>query len=125
MRKFIKSGSYAWTGFFYHLKTQHAFRVEFAWCVAVLILFIVMDVAGFNISGIKWLFFVLSATTLLRSETINTAVEQLADVCERKKDIDIMHIKDMASSYVMIAIGAFIIVNVYILVSALMEGRAV
>ena len=57
----------------------------------------------FRISTIEWLFVVSAVFRVLSHEAINTSVEELSDVCESKKDLDIKNVKDTAAGSVLLA----------------------
>lgn len=57
----------------------------------------------YHISAIEWVVLVLAIQVVLTLETINTAIENLADFVSTERNEKIMRIKDLAAAGVLIA----------------------
>ena len=56
-----------------------------------------------RISSIEWFFISWSITTVLLSEMVNTAVEHVIDLIQKKKDLSAKLAKDVAAGAVLIS----------------------
>lgn len=109
--KFINSTMHAIKGIVYTLKTERNFRIQIVIAIITIIL-------GFyyKLNSIEWMFISSAIFRVLSYETINTSVENLSDVCEKKKDIDIKHIKDTSASYVLLSAIYSVVIGLIIFI---------
>ena len=111
MIQFIKGRTkaifYSLKGAFYLIKTEHSIQAQLFFSVCFII-------AGFyfNISKIEWLFQVLAICLVLSTESLNTAVEKLADFIHQNYHKKIGVIKDVSA-------GAVFFSAVFAIVTAL------
>jgi len=111
MIQFIKGRTkaifYSLKGAFYLIKTEHSIQAQLFFSVCFII-------AGFyfNISKIEWLFQVLAICLVLSTESLNTAVEKLADFIQPNYHKKIGVIKDVSA-------GAVFFSAVFAIVTAL------
>ncbi|MDA8641241.1 diacylglycerol kinase family protein [Flavobacteriaceae bacterium] len=115
MLKFItgrtKAIFYSIKGAFLLLKTEHSIQVQ----SIIALLFIV---AGFyfEISDIEWLFQILAICLVLCAESLNTAIEKLADFIHPDHNKKIGFIKDVAAGAVFFA-SIFALLTIYMIYS--------
>ena len=113
MIKFIKGRTkaifYSLKGAFYLIKTEHSIQAQLFFSVCFII-------AGFyfNISKIEWLFQVLAICLVLSTESLNTAVEKLADFIHPNYHKKIGVIKDVSAGAVFFSV-VFAIVTALII----------
>jgi len=107
----IKAIFYSVKGAFLLLKTEHSIQAQ----SFIALLFII---AGFyfEISGIEWLFQVLAICLVLTAESLNTAIEKLADFIHPDYNKKIGFIKDVAAGAVFFA-TIFALLTVYVIYS--------
>ena len=107
----IKAIFYSIKGAFLLLKTEHSIQAQ----SFIALLFII---AGFyfKISDIEWLFQVLAICIVLTAESLNTAIEKLADFIHPDHNKKIGFIKDVAAGAVFFA-TVFALFTVYFIYS--------
>jgi diacylglycerol kinase (ATP) len=115
MLKFItgrtKAIFYSIKGAFLLLKTEHSIQAQ----SSIALMFIV---AGFyfEISDIEWLFQILAICLVLCAESLNTAIEKLADFIHPDHNKKIGFIKDVAAGAVFFA-SIFALLTIYMIYS--------
>jgi diacylglycerol kinase (ATP) len=94
----IKSVSYALKGLIYLIKTENSIKVQ-------LFVSILMTVLGFifNITDLEWIVQILCTTLVLTAESLNTAVEKIANFIHPNYHEKIGVIKDVAAGAVAFA----------------------
>ena len=115
MFKFItgrtKAIFYAIKGAYLLLKTEHSIQVQ----SVISILFIV---AGFyfDISQLEWMFQILAICLVLTAESLNSAIEKIADFIHPDYNKKIGFIKDIAAGAVFFAavFALFVIYSIYL-----------
>jgi len=107
----IKSVGYAVKGAFKLITTEHSVMVQFS-------LSIIMIIAGFyfNIDRYEWMMQILAFGLVLGIESLNTAVEKIADFVHPEFHDRIGFIKDIAAGAVMFAALAAIAIGLLIYV---------
>lgn len=89
----LKSFKYAIKGMFLLVKTESSVTIQFVIAVIMTILGFVLD-----ISSVEWMFQLLAIGLVLVAESVNTAIEKLADFVHPKFHKDIGFIKDVAAA---------------------------
>ena len=94
----LKSVGFALRGAYFLLKTEASIQVQFT-------IVIILTILGFyfNISKVEWLFQLLAFGTVMSTEGINTAIEELANFIHPEKHKKIGLIKDISAGAVFIA----------------------
>ena len=107
----IKAIFYSIKGAFLLLKTEHSIQAQ----SFIALLFVV---AGFyfEISDIEWLFQILAICLVLCAESLNTAIEKIADFIHPDYNNKIGFIKDVAAGAVFFA-AIFALVTIYFIYS--------
>ena len=107
----IKAVFYSIKGAFLLLKTEHSIQAQ----SFIALIFII---AGFyfEISQIEWLFQVLAICLVLSTESLNTAIEKLADFIHPDHNKKIGFIKDIAAGAVFFA-SIFALLTIYMIYS--------
>lgn len=115
MLKFItgrtKAIFYSIKGAFLLLKTEHSIQAQ----SIIALLFIVVGFY-FEISDIEWLFQILAICLVLCAESLNTAIEKLADFIHPDHNKKIGFIKDVAAGAVFFA-SIFALLTIYMIYS--------
>ncbi len=108
----IKAIFYSIKGAFLLLKTEHSIQAQ----SFIALLFII---AGFyfKISDIEWMFQVLAICLVLCAESLNTAIEKLADFIHPDHNKKIGFIKDVAAGAVFFA-SIFALLTIYMIYSS-------
>lgn len=111
----LKSVGFAVKGAFKLITTEHSVMVQSS-------LVVVMIIAGFvfDISRMEWMLQILSFGLVLGIESINTAVEKIADFIHPEFHDRIGFIKDIAAGAVMFAATAAIAIGLLIYVPKLL-----
>lgn len=111
----LKSIRYALKGAFKLITTEHSVMVQFS-------LAILLIIAGFyfRISREEWMMQILAFGLVLGVESLNTAVEKIADFIHPEFHDRIGFIKDIAAGAVMFAATAAIAVGLIIYVPKLL-----
>lgn len=106
----IKAVFYSFKGAFLLLKTEHSIQAQFIISVAFII-------AGFyfEISKTEWVFQILAICLILTAESLNTAIEKIADFIHPDFNKKIGFIKDISAGAVFFAaiFALFIIYTIY------------
>lgn len=105
MSRFFQGFAFALSGLALAWREELHFRIEMACAVFALAL-------GFylNLSSFEFLFVSIAIMSVLATETLNTALEELCDKFQPTHDPHIKKIKDLAAAAVLIAsVGALAI----------------
>ncbi len=106
----IKAIFYSLRGAFYLLKTEHSIQAQ----SFISLLFLI---AGFyfEISKSEWLFQILAICLVLTTESLNSAIEKIADFIHPDFNKKIGFIKDISAGAVFFAaiFAIFIVYNIY------------
>lgn len=106
----IKAVFYSFKGAFLLLKTEHSIQAQSIIAVAFII-------AGFyfEISKTEWVFQILAICLILTAESLNTAIEKIADFIHPDFNKKIGFIKDISAGAVFFAaiFALFIIYTIY------------
>lgn len=103
MIRLIKSFLYAFKGIFFQLQYERNFRIHCFAAVAVLFL----AVRFYSFSSLEWGLLILEISLVFTAESINTALEQLANAVTIERNEKICHAKDASAGAVLcLAIGA-------------------
>ena len=94
----IKAIYYSIKGAFYLVKTEHSIQTQL-----FISLFFVLAGFYFNLSNIEWLFVVLAISLVLTAESLNSAIEKVADFIHPDYNKKIGLIKDIAAGAVFFA----------------------
>jgi possible diacylglycerol kinase len=107
--RLVRSFKYAFNGLTILVKEEQNYVVHLTTATIVVIL-------GFyyKISSIEWIVLVLAIQVVLTLETINTAIENLADFVSAERNDKIMRIKDLAAAGVLIAALTAMIIGLII-----------
>ena len=107
----LKSISFALKGAYKLITTEHSIMIQFS--IAILLV-----IAGFyfHISREEWMMQTLAVGLVLGIESLNTAVEKIADFIHPEFHERIGFIKDIAAGAVMFAATAAIVVGLLIYV---------
>lgn len=107
----LKSVGYAVKGAFKLITTEHSVMVQFS-------LAVIMIIAGFyfEIDRYEWMMQILAFGLVLGIESLNTAVEKIADFVHPEFHDKIGFIKDIAAGAVLFAAMAAIVIGLLIYV---------
>lgn len=111
VRKRIRSFGYAMKGLRILIREEHNARIHLFVAVCVLI-----AGAAFQISGMEWISVILAIGLVLSIETINAAIENLADFVSPEKHKWIQKIKDLSASAVLLSVIAAVVVGLIVFV---------
>ena len=101
----LKSIGHAFTGFFTALKDETSLKIQ-----STLGLIAVFFGFYFNISSTEWMAVVICIAAVLSAETMNSALENLADRITQEQDPYIKKAKDMGAGAVLVVATASIII---------------
>ena len=101
----LKSIGHAFTGFFTALKDETSLKIQLTLGLAA-----VFFGFYFNISSTEWMAVVICIAAVLSAETMNSAVENLADRITKEQDPYIKKAKDMGAGAVLVVATASIII---------------
>ncbi len=107
----IKAVFYSIKGAFLLLKTEHSIQAQ-----SLIALMFIIAGFYFEISQIEWLFQVLAICLVLSTESLNTAIEKLADFIHPDHNKKIGFIKDIAAGAVFFA-SIFALLTIYMIYS--------
>ena len=94
----IKAFGFAITGLIKAVKTQHALWFQLSAAAAIIVLGLYC-----NITREDWRWLILAITIVITAETMNTAIEFLADAVTKEHHEIIGHAKDVAAGAVLVA----------------------
>ena len=98
----IKAFGFAIAGLTHAIKTQHALWFQLSAAAAIILLGL-----QFNITREDWRWLIMAIAMVITAETMNTALEFLADAVTKEHHPLIGHAKDIAAGAVLVAaIGA-------------------
>ena len=94
----LKSVAYAIKGFVYLIKTESSIQIQ-------MVIAIVMTIFGFimNITSTEWMLQIFAIGLVMSAESINTAIEKLADFINPNFNEKIGILKDIAAGAVFIS----------------------
>ncbi len=116
MKKLFSSARYAVQGFFYFIRTDRNGQIEFSIALVVIALGCVL-----HISPMEWALIVLCIGIVLSAEMMNHAVEKTNDFISRDHHPEIGHIKDVASSAVMMTVLMSLVICYFVLVTKIIS----
>lgn len=109
--RLVRSFSYAFNGLKILVREEQNYVVHLTTaCIVVILGFL------YKISPIEWIVLVLAIQVVLTLETINTAIENLADFITNEKSDHIMRVKDLAAAGVLIAAITAMIIGLVIFI---------
>lgn len=100
MRKFHQSLSFATKGIKLLFKTERNFRIQ---CIIGILIILFSVIIQMEVTSLLWI--ILSVMLVIILEGVNTVVERLMDLLERKVNHDVKIVKDIASGIVLL--GSF------------------
>ncbi len=110
----IKAVKYAAKGFYYLITSEYS-------VITQVIIAIVMTILGFvmQLTATEWLFQILAIAIVLIAESLNTAVEKIADFIHPEFNKQIGHIKDIAAGAAFFAAIFAVIIGLIIYIPKL------
>ena len=106
MIRLIKSFLYAFKGIFFQLQYERNFRIH---CFAALTV-VFLAARFYSFSSLEWGLLILEIALVFTAESINTALEQLANAVTIERNEKICHAKDASAGAVLcLAIGAVVL----------------
>lgn len=106
MIRLIKSFYYAFKGILFQLQIERNFRIH---CFAAITVCF-FAARFYTFSSLEWAILVLEIALVFTAESINTALEQLANAVTIEKNERICHAKDASAGAVLcLAIGAVVL----------------
>lgn len=95
--KHLKSFKYAFSGILHSLIHEANFRVQ-------IVITVLATIAGFyfKISSTEWSVLIISFSSLLSAEVLNTSIENFLDFIIPKKSEVVRIVKDLAAGFVLI-----------------------
>ncbi len=108
----FKAVFYSIKGAFLLLKTEHSIQAQ-----SLIALMFIIAGFYFEISQIEWLFQVLAICLVLCAESLNTAIEKLADFIHPDHNKKIGFIKDVSAGAVFFA-SIFALLTIYMIYSS-------
>jgi len=95
--KHLKSFKYAFSGILHSLIHEANFRVQ-------IVITVLATIAGFyfKISSTEWSVLIISFSSLLSAEVLNTSIENSLDFIIPKKSEVVRIVKDLAAGFVLI-----------------------
>ena len=107
----LKSLTFAFKGAYKLITTEHSVMVQ-----STIVLLMIIAGFVFHISRIEWMLQILAFGLVLAIESINTAVEKIADFIHPEFHEKIGFIKDIAAGAVMFAAAAAFVIGLLIYV---------
>ena len=106
MIRLIKSFLYAFKGIFFQIQYERNFRIHCFAAMAVIFL----GARFYSFSSLEWGLLILEISLVFTAESINTALEQLANAVTIERNEKICHAKDASAGAVLcLAIGAVVL----------------
>ena len=115
-KNFFESLSCAFEGVLYAFKTQNHVRVHYGVAIFVVVLSQLLD-----LDYIEFMLFVLSILILLAAEMLNTAIEDLSNLVERRYNERIKRVKDVSAGGVLISSLGVVIMGYMVISKYLTE----
>ncbi|MBN2598482.1 MAG: diacylglycerol kinase family protein [Marinifilaceae bacterium] len=112
----LKSFKYAFSGLRILLKEEHNSRIHIFLGLTVIILSIVL-----NINPIEWGFIIFSIALVITVETINSAIENMADFLTLENNYHIKKIKDLSAGAVLLSSLSSVIIGLLIFIPKLIS----
>jgi len=117
VKRLAKSFTYAFKGLHKVYREEQNIRILFAVALGAVIL-----AAYLRISRIEWCVLIFSLTLPILMETINSAVERVADVLKPRIDRYVKEVKDIMAAAVLLASLATLIIGTVIFLPYLLGG---
>ncbi|MCU0436864.1 MAG: diacylglycerol kinase family protein [Raineya sp.] len=114
--KRLKSFGYAFNGLKILIKEEHNARIH-----AVATIFVVVLGAWLDISTSEWIALIFAIGFVFAMETVNSAIENLADFITKEKQDAIKKVKDLAASAVLISAICALIVGLVIFIPKILK----
>ncbi|MDR0614021.1 MAG: diacylglycerol kinase family protein [Dysgonamonadaceae bacterium] len=108
-KKRLQSFQYAFNGLKMLIREEHSARIHIVIAVCVLAAGLV-----FKISGSEWIAVALSIGMVIALETVNSAIENLADFVSPEKHAKIKKIKDLSAGAVLLGAMAAVAVGLIV-----------
>lgn len=105
------SFKYAWEGIKYSFSTQPNFKIHFFFATLVLILG-----AFLKLPIVEWLVVLLTISFVLAAEMINTALESMTDLIEKKQNQQAKIAKDVSAGMVLLSAISSVVVGLFIFI---------
>lgn len=111
IRTRLKSFIYAFSGLKIMVREEHNSRIHIAASIIVILFSII-----FNLSLIEWIIIIFSIALVISVETINSAIENMADfICPGLND-QIKKIKDLSAAAVLISAICAVVIGLLIFI---------
>lgn len=107
MKSFFKAFAYAWQGIVHTVKTQRNFRFHIAAAV-----YVTAFSLFYELTRVEYVLLMLTFSTVISAELINTAVEAAVDLCSPEKNKLAKIAKDAAAGAVLVTAFFAVIVGV-------------
>lgn len=107
MKSFFKAFVYAWQGIVHTVKTQRNFRFHIAAAV-----YVTAFSLFYELTRVEYVLLMLTFSTVISAELINTAVEAAVDLCSPEKNKLAKIAKDAAAGAVLVTAFFAVIVGV-------------
>jgi diacylglycerol kinase len=114
--KRLKSFVYAFNGLRVLIKEEHNARIH-----AVTTIFVIVLGAWLGISTSEWIAIIFAIGFVFAMETVNSAIENLADFITKEKQDTIKKVKDLAASAVLISAICALIVGLVIFIPKILK----
>lgn len=114
--RLVRSFKYAFNGLKILIKEEQNYLIHLTTAAVVVGLGLF-----YRISAMEWIVLVLAIQVVLTLETINTAIENLADFVTNERSPQIMRIKDLAAAGVLIAALTALIIGLIIFVPKMLS----
>ena len=109
--KQVKSFSYAFTGLFSVLNTEGHMRFHLIMCIYV----IAFVLKFYDFSTTQWAVLMLTTSSVLIAEIINTAFDPICDTITKEYNENIKYVKDISAGAVLITAIASVAVGIFLL----------
>jgi diacylglycerol kinase len=116
LKSILQGFVYAFRGIIYIFKNERNARIHLLIAIAVLLLGWGLDVSNAELAAI---FFAIIIVFL--AEVVNTAIEKTLDLIDRKQNLQIAIIKDMAAGAVLVAASGAAIIGTVIFVPYIID----
>jgi diacylglycerol kinase len=116
LRQRIASFRYAWNGIKVLYTEEHNARIHVLAAVLALVAGVVLEINRY-----EWLAIVIAIGFVLVAETINTAIENIADYISPSKNEKIKVIKDLSATAVLLSVIVALIVGILVFVPRLLD----
>jgi diacylglycerol kinase len=107
----IKAFGYAFSGWWYVIRTQRNAWIHMVVSIAVIVLSILLDISMYG-----WALIILAIALVWIAEFLNTALESVVDLAANRQEHELARIgKDVGAAAVLIAAIASIIIGLLVL----------